>query len=124
MSGDGCFYVSIYKSLTTKTGIAVALRIVITQHKRDIELLKYLIKIFEIGRIDQTKNSTSVVFVVTKYKDIKEKIIPLFDNYPLHGIKLKNYVLFKKIVEIIEKKLHTTQQGLFEIRKIKSKINL
>jgi hypothetical protein len=30
-------------------------------------------------------------YIVTRFKDINEKIIPFFDNYPLQGSKRKDF---------------------------------
>ena len=34
---------------------------------------------------------SAVYFVVTKFKDISEKLIPLFDEYPIQGVKALDY---------------------------------
>jgi hypothetical protein len=38
--GEGCFYISIYKSSRSKLGFAVQLVFKITQHSRDLTTLK------------------------------------------------------------------------------------
>ena len=43
-----------------------------------------------------------------------------FDNYPLITQKLADYLLFKHSMDLIEKKLHLTEQGLLELVGIKS----
>lgn len=37
-----------------------------------------------------------VYFVVTKYQDILDKIIPLFDKYPIQSVKALDYIKLKK----------------------------
>lgn len=49
ISGEGCFYVNVFKA-TTKTGFAVSLVFQITQHSRDAELIKSFIPFFNSGR--------------------------------------------------------------------------
>lgn len=48
-SGDGCFYISIYKS-STKLAEAVRLMFTITQHSRDELLMKNLVNYLACGR--------------------------------------------------------------------------
>ena len=50
-SGEGCFYVNIYKSSSYSQGFRVKLKFAITQHCKDKELMKSLIKFFDCGNI-------------------------------------------------------------------------
>jgi hypothetical protein len=62
-------------------------------------------------------------FIVEKFSDVRNKIIPIFEEYKLHGIKLKNYEDFKKAAFLMENKAHLTREGLDEIKKIKGGMN-
>ena len=123
-SGDGCFHVSLRNSLTTKTGKAVVLKFHIVQHSRDIELMKSLISTLKCGRIELVLKQSAVYFVVTKFKDIFEKIIPLFDKSYIKGVKESDYKDFKKVAMIIQDKQHLSEAGLSNIKSIKSNMNL
>jgi hypothetical protein len=114
--------VSINKSKTT-TGFAVQLKFQITQHLRDILLMESLVQYLDCGRVQQDPRGPAVVnFVVTKFSDISEKIIPFYEINPLHGAKLLNYEGFRKISELMQTKAHLTASGLDEIRQIKAGI--
>ena len=120
---EGCFFIAHKKSQSSKLGETVWLRFILTQHSRDENLLRNFIEIFECGRF-VTKNSKEYgEFIVEKYSDIKEKIIPLFEKYPLYGIKKENYLDFKKASELINNKSHLTLKGLEQIKQIKSGMN-
>jgi murein L,D-transpeptidase YafK len=97
-SGDGCFFVSIRNSSYTVSGKSLVLKFKIVQHSRDVELMKMLISTLGCGRIELVLKQSAVYYVVTKYQDILEKLIPLFDNYPIKGVKALDYSDFKKIV--------------------------
>ena len=56
-------------------------------------------------------------FVVTKFADINNIIIPLFNKYPLIGVKKLNFQNFCKIAELMKNKAHLTTKGLKEIKK-------
>jgi hypothetical protein len=62
-------------------------------------------------------------FIVNSIKSLDEKIIPFFKNYELLGVKSKDFEDFCKVVNLMEKKAHLTQEGLEEIKKIKSGMN-
>lgn len=64
-----------------------------------------------------------VNFVVIKFSEISEKIIPFYDTNSLHGAKLLNYEGFRKISELMQTKAHLTASGLDEIRQIKAGID-
>lgn len=98
-SGDGCFHVSLRISITTNTGKSVVLKFHIVQHSRDIDLMKILVSTLKCSRIELTLKQSAVNFVVTNFKDIVEKIIPLFDEYKIEGVKALNYEDFFAIMK-------------------------
>lgn len=63
-------------------------------------------------------------FVVVKFSLIKEKLIPLFQKYPIHGIKSDNFIDFWKIAELMSSNAHITPGGLEKIREIKAGMNI
>lgn len=123
-SGDGCFYVSMRNSLTTKTGKSIILKFQIVQHSRDIELMKSFVSILKCGRIELALKQSAVYYVVTDFKDILEKIIPLFDKHNIKGVKASDYDDFKKIAMLMHDKQHLSETGISKIKSIKSNMNL
>lgn len=103
-SGDGCFYVFLHNSLNTVTGKSVVLKFYIVQHSRDIELIKWLIFTLKCGRVELDLKQSAVYFVVTYFKDIFEKIIPLFDKHKIKDVKLSDYEDFKKVAILMNDK--------------------
>jgi hypothetical protein len=65
-----------------------------------------------------------VQFRVSSLKDLTDVIIPFFDKYPLVTQKRADYLLFKQIIELMNKGEHLTQEGLTKILSIKASINL
>jgi hypothetical protein len=122
VNGDGCFLVSIYKA-TTKTGFAVKCVFSITQHNRETQLMKSLVDYLNCGDYRPRANQDAGDFVVTKFSDIIEKIIPLFNKYQMEGVKALDFADFCKVTQLIKNKDHLNQEGLEEIRKIKSGMN-
>ena len=49
---------------------------------------------------------------------------PHFDKYPLKTEKYSNYLLFKRIVEMILNKEHLNEKGLQEIVNLRASLNL
>jgi len=64
-----------------------------------------------------------VVFVVYKFSNIIEKIIPFFEKNPLLGIKILDYQNFSKVAFIKAKNTSLTEKEIDEISKIKYSMN-
>jgi hypothetical protein len=122
-SGEGCFFVYIRNSSTTKLGKSISLKFHIAQHSRDTELMKNFMAIFGCGRIELNLDRSVVYFVVTKLEDITCKVIPFFDKAPIKGVKTLDYADFKKVAVLLTKKHHLTEKGINEIKLIKSNMN-
>src|SRR6185437_6267395 len=123
-SGEGCFIVVIQKSPTIKTGFSVSLRFQLTQHNRDLELMQSLIKFLDCGNIfEKSKQSAAIDFRIQKFKDLTEKVLPFFKEYPIKGVKHLDYLNFVKVIELMKEKEHLTEEGLNKICKIKAGMN-
>lgn len=123
VSGDGTFIISIFNR-DTKTRPGVRLMFKITQHSRDEVLLKSLVNSLGCGRYyAASSNYNHGEFVVSNLSDVTGKIIPFFDKYPIGGAKALDFEDFKRVAELMENKAHLTEQGLSQIRSIKSKMN-
>lgn len=118
---EGCFSCIIIKSEKYKSGSQVLLRFQITQHKRDIALLGLISKYLNCGRIQSSRDT--VDFIVTKYSDISNIVIPFFEKHPLQGEKRLDFADFCKVAQLMSKKAHLTQEGLENINKIKVRMN-
>jgi hypothetical protein len=123
-SGEGCFTINITKSSASKTGFLVNLRFQISQHSRDEELIRSFIGYLGCGRYYSLKGSQlRVDFVVTSLSDILNKINPFFRDYPILGVKSKDFQSWSEAAELMRKKEHLNVEGLEKIRKIKASIN-
>jgi hypothetical protein len=118
VDGEPCFYVSLAKDSTYKLGWRVQLRFLISQHIRDEQLIKSLANYLDCGKVFKNSNRDLVEFVVKKFSDLSEKIIPFFDKYPLQSSKVKNLDDFKKVVELMKNKAQFTQEGIEKIKQI------
>ena len=121
--GEGCFFVVIQKSSNTLTGFSVSLRFQITQHIRDIELMRSFINLFGCGEVVKRSDGKSVDFKVNKFPELVENVIPFFERMPLLGVKAKNLEDFCKVANIMKAKGHLTKQGLDQILGIKTGMN-
>lgn len=120
-SGDGSFPVEILKSSSHKIGHQVILKFLITQHNRDLELLKCFNIFLEGGFIKERTDISE--FRVIKLSLITDKLIPLFQKHPIIGNKNKDFLDFCIIAELMNSSAHKTPDGLDKIREIKAGMN-
>ena len=106
-----------------KVGVGFLLVFQIAQHLRDEELMRSFVTKLGCGKYIPRSNKAYGEFVVERFIDINQKIIPLFEKYKLKGIKRYDFEDFKKVAILMENKDHLTYQGLEQIRKIKANMN-
>ena len=99
----------------------VRLTFSLTQHSRDKTLITKIMEYLDCGNISKHRDSYEIR--VIKFKDIETKLIPFFRKYPLIGNKLLDFNDFCKVAEIMMNKGHLNEEGLEQIRKIKSGMN-
>jgi hypothetical protein len=121
---DGCFLIDILNSKSNKVGKQVVLKFQVTQHVRDINLLKSLNYYLVNGKYYQGANRERGDFRVQKFNDIINVVIPFFKLYPIHGVKAKDFIDYCKVADLLVNKAHLTTPGLDEIVRIKSGMNL
>lgn len=95
-SGEGCFYIRVSKNSKYNTGFLVQLKFQISQHTRNLELLQNFFTFFKCGSYNLKPNKLIGDYIVIKLFDLDNIIIPIFDKYPILGIKSLDYRDFKK----------------------------
>lgn len=77
-------------------GFAVKLKLIISQHSRDSQLMSSLITYLarsNCGWLEELpKIHMNSILTVSKFTEIRDIIIPFFDQYPLHGAKRLDYL--------------------------------
>ena len=117
----GCFLVIIRKSPKSLLGWQIEVNFTINLHVRDLELLNLIKAYFGVGRIGKERNGCCD-FTVGSLDQIITKVIPHFDKYPLKTNKYSDYLLFKKVAMIMQRKEHLTAEGLQKIVNIRASI--
>lgn len=123
---EGSFGISIIidKRIKGRLGWAIKPSFQISLNSKDINLLLQLQEFFGCGVIinKNTRNESS--FRVNSTQNLTNYIIPHFLNYPLLSKKAADFILFSKIIKLINDKIHLTENGLQQIINLKASINL
>ena len=98
--GDGSFSVSIAKK-KSGSGWKIQPLFTIGLDPKDLDLLVQIKAYFKVGKI-YTSARGIVYYTVGSTKDIIKYILPHFDKYNLVTLKIKDYLVFKNIVLLIE----------------------
>lgn len=122
VSGDGNFFVDIFKSDSNKIGYQVKLRLSIVQHSKDKELLDLIVKYLETGIVN-IHSRNAFVLKLTKLSDLTNKIIPLLKQNPIQGVKYLDFLDFCEVAQIMSEGKHLTTEGLNLIITIKNRMN-
>ncbi len=119
---DGNGYFNIYINQKNKK---INLIFKLSEKINNIRILYLIKKYLGVGSILIDKKNNMVSYIIRDNKILLEKIIPLFDNYPLKSIKLKNYIIFKKCINIRNNNLLSQKEKIEKIINLKkSNINI
>ncbi len=127
VDGEGCFSVTIQKA-TTATGWQVFPEFVVTQGEKSLQVLHDFQNFFECGRIfinRRTDNHRKHLyrFCVRSIADLREKIIPFFQNHQLRTAKRLDFEKFVRVLELIVERKHLNFEGIMEIASIAQTMN-
>jgi hypothetical protein len=82
----------IANSSSHHLGVQISLVFEITQHVRDEELMGSLVSYLGCGNYKTRSGKDFGEFIVSSISDIRDIIIPFFQNYPIQGVKLLDYL--------------------------------
>ena len=123
VTGEGCFYIKKSQSKTHKSGINLGLQFIIVQNIRDAYLIERFVQFFGGGSFSVAEKSSMARFTVSKFSEIVDNIIPLFEEYTIQGAKAKDFEDFKEASALIKSKAHLNKEGLDKIHLIRSRMN-
>lgn len=118
---ESCFHVVVAKGLKYRTGWEVQAKFEIHLHKKDLALLEWIqVSWGGIGKI--YSHGDYILYRIRTIEDLKV-LTGHFDKYPLISQKQADFLLFKRVVEILKDKSYLTVDGLTKIVSIKAAMN-
>lgn len=128
VDGEGCFSVHLNRSQRRRAKVEP--RFCLKLRAMDRPILDALREFFGCGKIyvqrDRRPNhGLCYRFEVNNRLDLREKIVPFFEQHPPRfPSKQMDFVLFRRVVELIAKEAHLTAEGLEMIEKLASRMHL
>lgn len=117
---EGCFFIGLTKSTRVNKKWEIQPSFKIELHIKDLELLRLIQKLFNVGNIKIFKDKAA--YYVSSLKDIAI-VINHFENYPLVTKKHRDFLLFKAVIQLMDNKEHLTEEGLLKIISIRASLN-
>lgn len=113
--GEGCFSISFTKREKMKTGIEIRPSFSIGQSKRSLPVLERAKLYFGCGAIRFSRSDQTYKYEVRSIGDIRKRIIPHFQKYPLQTYKLNDFATFSWICDEIAASRHLNKDNLAAI---------
>ena len=122
VDGEGCFHVGINPHKEMTAGYQVLPEFTVVQHQRDVQVLQALKSYFGCGVV-RSNHGDRMAYRVRGLKDLNERIVPFFIEHPLKTKKNVEFIKFRRILNLMQKGVHLTADGIDEIRRIASQMN-
>ena len=126
VDGEACFHVGINKNDAMTLGYQVLPEFTVVQHEQDVKVLHALKAFFKCGvvRVNRKdKTSTRMAYRVRNIQHLLDIISPFFLKHQLKTQKHVEFQKFRRVLLLMDKGRHLTQEGLEEIRDIVAQMN-
>ena len=122
VDGEGCFHVGINPHSDMKVGYQVLPEFTVVQHERDVQVLHALKAYFGCGVV-RRNHGDRMAFRVRGQEHLRETIIPFFEKHSFKTKKRVEFAKFRRILLMMERGDHLTEEGVEEIRRIAGQMN-
>ena len=128
VDGEGCFSCPVQRNRRMSRGWQVQPRFAVVQGQRSLNALEILQRFFGCGSIYRNKRFDNhkedlLVYNVFRWDDLRERIVPFFEAYPLVTAKRKDFLIFKEVLQMMDRRQHLSIDGLREIARLTEKMN-
>lgn len=119
VDGEGCFYVGFSRRKDLPIGWQIITEFHVSQNPGSKNVLEALLNRLRCGYLKpnhaKSKTDKSWVLIVKDRNDLLLKVIPFFEQHPLHSAKYKDFLVFKNVLKIIQERKHLTIDGFKKI---------
>ncbi len=119
VDGEGCFYVGFSKREDLPLKWQIITEFHLSQNPGGKNILEAFRQRLGCGYIKlnhpRSLRDKSWVFIVKKRNELQGKLVPFFKKYMLHSQKKDDFLIFTKVLEIIETGEHLKYEGFKKI---------
>ena len=128
VDGEGCVSITVQRNPTMKLGWQVFPEFVVTQGAKSLQALETLQTFFRCGKIFSNRRTDNhreprYRYCVRSVTDLREKIIPCFQQYLLRTAKQIDCAKFVLVVDMLREQQHLEPEGLKAIAEIAQTMN-
>ena len=115
VDGEGCFSVSFTERRKMLMNVEVRPSFALGQNKRSLPAMQRMHSYFGCGAIRFSKRDQTYKYEVRSLSDLRKRIIPHFQKFPLQTAKLNDFATFNWICDQIAAGHHLNRDGLTAI---------
>lgn len=119
VDGEGCFYIGFSKRKDLPMKWQILTEFHVSQNPGSKNVLESLHKRLGCGYLKPNHpgdiSDRTWILIIKDKNDLREKVIPFFDNHPLQTTKRHDYEIFRYVVQAIYEKRHLTKAGFRDI---------
>ena len=123
VDGEGCFCVSVNRSRRHRFGWEIRPSFSVSQNRDRAEVLRIFQQQFQCGTIRPDRSDHTLKYEVRSVRDLRERVIPHFQRYPLLSSKRDVYQAFAHVCALMAQGAHLNLTGLQTILQLASGIN-
>jgi len=128
VDGEGCFSCPIQQNRSMELGWQVQPRFVVVQGERSLPALELLATVLGCGQIYRNRRHDNhkedlLSYQVFRRDDLRHRIVPFFEANPLVTAKWEDFLKFREILDMMERRLHLSVDGLRRIALVQQTMN-
>jgi hypothetical protein len=128
VDGEGCFSCPIQQNRSMGLGWQVQPRFVVVQGEKSLRALHLLATVLGCGQIYRNRRHDNhkenlLSYQVLRRDDLCQRIVPFFEANPLVTAKSEDFLKFREILDMMERRLHLSVDGLRRIALVQQTMN-
>jgi hypothetical protein len=128
VDGEGCFSCPIFRNGSMTLGWQVQPAFTVVQGASSRDVLEEMAIFFGCGKVYINRRRDNhredlYRYSVFKFGDLRDVIVPFFQENPLRTAKRDNFAKFAEVIELMDRRRHLTVPGLIEIAEIAQTMN-
>jgi len=129
VDGEGCFSCPIFRNRSMTMSWQVQPNFVVVQAASSRAVLEEMCRFFGCGKVYVNRRHDNHREDLYRYRvgrlaDLRDVIVPFFQEYPLRTSKRENFERFARVIALMDRGRHLTGPGLIEIAEIAQTMNL